>query len=117
MSTDEVLRKHKTNKLSRFKGMSFQLADYSAPSMEWDHDHCESCTAKFAEFDEPEILHRGYFTIYKNGAENSEIPDFIKQMQAQGRKVMAKPDATMWICKECFEDFRSILDWKLESSM
>jgi hypothetical protein len=95
--------------------MSFQLADYSAPSADWDHDHCESCMAKFAEFDGPEILHSGYFTNYRSGTEHSEIPEFIKQMQEQGRKVMAKPDAKRWICKECFEKFRPILNWKPES--
>jgi hypothetical protein len=80
MSPDEEWKKHKVSQLSRFEGMLFQLADYSAPSTVWDHDHCEGCTAKFADFDGPEILHSGYFTIYKIGADNSEIPDFIKQM-------------------------------------
>jgi hypothetical protein len=117
MSTDEELKKHKIRLLSCFEGASFQLADYSAPSADWDHDHCEGCTAKFAEFDGPEILHSGYFTICESGIEDSETPEFIEEMQEQGCEVMAKPDAKSWVCKECFEEFRTLLNWELDSTI
>jgi hypothetical protein len=115
MSTSGEWKEYKLHNLSRFKGKSFQLADYSAPSTDWDHDHCEGCAAKFAEFDGPEILHSGYFTIYEIGSPNREMPEFITQLHEQGRKVLAKPDVNRWVCKECFEEFRETLDWKLKS--
>ena len=115
MSTDEEWKKHKLSQLSRFKGKLFQASDYSAPSTDWDHVHCEGCTATFAEFDGPEILHSGYFTICESGIDDSKTPEFIVEMQEQGCEVMAKPDVKSRICKECFQEYRAILNLRLET--
>jgi hypothetical protein len=108
--------KNRLHCLEPFRAHSFHLADYTAPSPDWDHDHCEGCTAEFAEFDAPDILHTGYFTIAQPSGKPSEEPEFIKQSRESGYKVIAKPDAKRWVCKECFEEFRETLAWKLKSA-
>ena len=85
------------------------MAEYKAPSAEWDHDHCEGCWAKFAEFDAPDILHSGYFTVVEDD-EPAEEPVLIEQALEMERNVMKKPDTRKWICQKCFEEFRWALD-------
>ena len=59
----------------------------------WDHDHCEACSAKFAQFEGPQIEHEGYTTCsdYKHGA------------------------GYAWVCKVCFEDLKDEMHWTLIS--
>jgi hypothetical protein len=49
----------------------------------WDHDHCEFCGGKFAT--QGGEFTEGYATV----------------------------DLYRWICKKCYEDFKSIFDWKI----
>jgi hypothetical protein len=115
MSSNEEWKHYKLASLERLRASSFQLADYTAPNAEWDHDHCVCCWAKFAQFDAPEVLHSGYFTIVRFGNEPTEVPPFILQARELGRHVMKKPDTKEWVCHECFDEFRNTLDWKVES--
>jgi len=115
MSTPEEWKEHKLKSLGRLKAMTFEFADYTPPSAEWDHDHCEGCWATFALFDAPEILHNGCVTIVQIGGESTKEPEFIRQARESGRNVLAKPDTKQWVCSECFEAFRTTLAWKLKS--
>jgi len=56
----------------------------SAPNPNWDHDHCEFCWAKFM-VEDAHGLHHGYATH----------------------------DDYRWICEKCFEDFKSMFEWKV----
>ena len=53
--------------------------------LDWDHDHCEFCWAKFMVEDYPDVLHEGYCTL----------------------------DEYRWICPTCFADFRERFGWEL----
>jgi len=53
----------------------------------WDHDHCEFCFAEISEYDG--VLHEGYCTL----------------------------DEYHWICEECFEDFKDMFHWSVESDV
>ncbi len=53
------------------------------PSEKWDHDHCDFCWAKFSEYDGD--IHEGYCT----------------------------KDESIWICEECYEDFKDMFEWKI----
>lgn len=63
---------------------TFVKAEYRKPFEKWDHDHCDFCWAKFSEFDGD--LHKGYCT--KNEC--------------------------IWICEDCYEDFKDMFQWKIE---
>jgi hypothetical protein len=71
------------------KGVTFRRKKYRAPSKEWDHDHCDACWAKFAEFDGPGILHVGLATTaeWKLGEDHN------------------------WICPKCFIELRNVMNW------
>ena len=49
-----------------------------------DHDHCEFCWEKFANYDG--CLHVGYST----------------------------PDRGYWICEDCFRDFKDRFQWRIK---
>ena len=60
-------------------------------SESWDHDHCEACFTKFAEFDGPGIQKEGYATCeeYGHGADYG------------------------WVCVPCFNDLHDEMGWKV----
>ncbi len=59
---------------------------YKAPSERWDHDHCRFCTDKFMEREG--FLHEGYCT----------------------------EDENIWICEECYQDFKEMFGFTLVDS-
>jgi hypothetical protein len=67
-------------------GVALHWSRWTRPYERWDHDHCEFCWAKFMEEDYPEVLHYGYAT----------------------------EDKYRWICEQCFSDFKSKFDWRVE---
>ena len=73
------------------KGLRLHFRRYTRWSDDWDHDHCEACMAKFAEFDGENILHEGYASgdDYRHGA------------------------GYAWICGECFNDLKDDMNWSL----
>jgi hypothetical protein len=69
------------------KGLKLHFRRYTRWSESWDHDHCTACSAKFAEFDGPDIQHEGYATgdDYPRGA------------------------GYEWVCRTSFEDLKADL--------
>ncbi|MFO7261648.1 MAG: hypothetical protein DIU52_010870 [bacterium] len=59
------------------RGARHEWTEYRAPGPDWDHDHCESRWARFADYDAPDVLRAGYAT----------------------------PDRYRWICADCARDF------------
>ncbi len=54
----------------------------------WDHDHCEFCTAKFTIQGDLKGLREGFTT----------------------------EDGYRWICQVCFEDFKNEFQWNVVRS-
>jgi len=54
-------------------------------NLDWDHDHCQFCWAKFMVEDFPDAMHEGYCTL----------------------------DEYHWICSQCFEDFKDMFAWRV----
>ena len=71
------------------RGLTLRRKPYRKWSERWDHDHCASCWARFAEVDGPEIQHEGYATCedYKLGADYD------------------------WACVGCFSELRDEMGW------
>ena len=113
MSTQEDWRYSKISGVAR---ATFRFTKYRAPSQKWDHDHCEGCWAKFAEFDGPGVLHEGYVTA--SPFQEMPEPEFITNCKEQGMRCLRQPTVDgcelFWVCSQCFEDFREILGFQLE---
>ena len=101
--------------IKHLQGAVFRYAKYKAPAIDWDHDHCNGCWAKFAEFDETDILHEGYVTA-KLCKPTSE-PEFITQARQQGKHPISQPVldgfTLQWLCPRCFDDFCGALGFSL----
>ena len=69
-------------------GITLQWKKYTQYRPGWDHDHCAFCWSEFSEADEPSILKEGYAT----------------------------EDDYHWVCKQCYEDFKEMFQWKLRES-
>jgi hypothetical protein len=73
-----------TNQERYLKGVNLVWQSYSPASSDNDHDHCEFCQTKFMK-NYPDSLSEGYST----------------------------PDRGRWVCKQCFDDFVDLFQWKV----
>jgi hypothetical protein len=76
------------------RGLTFRFAVYEEHVF-GDHAHCLACSAKFAQWDWPDVQHEGCVTRY-------HVPDGSGRWQWN------------WVCAQCFQDLRAQLDWQLE---
>jgi hypothetical protein len=102
--------------LKYLQGAVFRYAKYKAPTIDWDHDHCNGCWAKFAEFDSTDTLHEGY--VSAKPYEPAPEPEFITLAKEQGKRPISQPVldgfTLQWLCPRCFDDFRGALGFRLE---
>jgi len=74
-----------TNQEKYLFGAIFQKREYKAISSDWDHDHCRFCWAEFNE--DPCVgFTEGYYTESRDS----------------------------WVCENCYNDFKSIFEFKLK---
>jgi len=102
--------------VKHLQGALFRHAKYEPPAIDWDHDHCTGCWAKFGEFDGTDILHAGYVSARPH--EPTPEPEFITQARKQGKRPISQPVLDgfilQWLCPRCFDDFRGALGFRLE---
>jgi hypothetical protein len=67
------------------KGELLYRRKYTRRSEQWDHDHCEACTAKFMESGTHRNAYRG----------------------------LATADNYRWVCVDCFRDLKDKMGWTL----
>jgi hypothetical protein len=58
-------------------------------SREWDHNHCEYCGAKFAEFEGEDILKEGFAST----------------------EAHPRGENYHWVCINCFADLKDLIGW------
>lgn len=68
---------------SYLTGRQLRFVPYVRRSQQWEHEHCEFCSAKFS--DNADDLHTGYVT----------------------------KDQHYWICPDCFRDFKDQFRWEV----
>jgi Zn-finger protein len=73
-----------TGQENYLKGLQLEFKTYFPADMNWDHDHCEFCGGKFS-LKEGDIR-KGYTT---------------------GK-------GYLWICENCYVDFRDEFEWEVE---
>ena len=74
---------------TRLKGCFFRLKGYYRWSEQWTHDHCSACWATFSDHEGHQ--HEGYAVTeeYVHGGDYA------------------------WVCKECFQDLREMMHWRV----
>ena len=116
MSSAQEWSEYRLTQLKPLEGLSFRLRRYEAPTADWDHDHCCGCYAKFAEFDGPDIQHKGYFTTVPT--QQSSEPEFVVNSGDRGLTCIREPTpgglAFRWVCVDCFDEFRQVLSFTVE---
>jgi len=127
---------YRLDMLKRLRGGTFRFAVYEKPSDEWDHDHCEGCWAKFAEFDGPDILHEGFVyselaqakttkplsEIFREVGLPPEVADAperhltviskVSEMRIVGQPLV-DGYRLHWLCPECFRQCQDALEFRL----
>ena len=72
------------------EGKIFRLKKF-VPHGNWDHEHCEFCWKKF------------YTKII---SDHCALQGYVTYCAEWEREV--------WVCEECFADFRELFGWKVE---
>ena len=67
-------------------GELLRYGDYRPSRVGSEHDHCEFCFRRFSSLERPNFAREGFYT-----------------------------EDSRWICEECYEDFKVLFDWRLES--
>jgi len=80
------------------KGREFVYKQYKSINDGNDHDHCSFCTDKFSLLID-EALREGYQTL-------------LEPFVWEGKKY----ESDEWVCSECFNDFKELLDLKIKDS-
>ena len=70
-------------------GLSWHRERWARPSPTWDHDHCEGCSTRFADFDWPEVLREGF---------TNDAPPWRRA-------------GYHWVCDACFALLAPALGW------
>jgi hypothetical protein len=95
-------------------GATLQRRVFTAPSPEWDHEHCVLCQDKFAEPPNDGLRAGLVWNYYDRSHEPSpletrlvEHPDAPDGFQSG----VEAPTEEQWICEECFGDFKARFGW------
>jgi hypothetical protein len=94
-------------------GATLQRRAFTAPTPDWDHEHCVLCQDKFME-PPNDALHAGLVWNYDRSQDAAslearliESPDAPSGFQSG----VEAPTEEQWICDECFGDFKTRFGW------
>ena len=93
-----------TNQGDYLQGADLTWRRYGAWSDSWDHDHCEFCFAKFVDTEH-----------FASPAHSGDSHEFVTEGYTT---TDAHEDGAgyHWICKQCFDDFRGLFEWRVVAS-
>jgi hypothetical protein len=97
-------------------GAKLQRRVFTAPTRDWDHEHCVLCQAKFMELPHEDVLHEGLVSGYDR---SHDLPPMESRLgerpDAPGgfRTSVETPTHEQWICEQCFEDFKERFRWSV----
>lgn len=74
-----------TDQEKYLRGAILHWKQYKPYRSGWEHDHCEFCWTEFSMDERLDVLQEGYATM----------------------------DNYRWICKQCFDDFKDMFNWKI----
>ena len=86
VNKDDWRRRGQENYLMNIKLYHLSFTPFSN---EWDHEHCDFCWEKFSLLESD--AHQGYCTTKTNERKS------------------------IWICEQCFEDFKDEFHWEVVS--
>ncbi|HYZ93811.1 MAG TPA: hypothetical protein VFA34_15675 [Actinomycetota bacterium] len=93
-----------------------QRRAFTAPTPDWDHEHCALCQETFMEPPHEGVLHEGLVWGYDRSRELVPLDDRTADYPPGGSGRIAKaPTVEQWICETCFEDFKPRFGWSAES--
>ena len=90
------------------EGKTFRLKKF-VPHGNWDHEHCEFCLKKFVphgnwDHEHCEFCWKKFYT--KIISDHCALQGYVTYCAEWEREV--------WVCEECFADFRELFGWKVE---
>jgi hypothetical protein len=71
----------------------------------WDHDHCRFCNARFSAYEG--TLHEGWASPATRSDESGN-PPYVPPGYMLEAPI---DDGDLWVCGDCFERYRTPLNW------
>jgi len=119
---DNTERKRLTETLRQYRGFVFRWQAYKILSPDWNHDHCNGCSARFAE--RPEgwghaVQTEGWVTLWPTRRTSKEEQEIVAKWRAEGKVLVPSPKLggfqLDWLCPKCFEACRQELAFVIDS--
>ena len=108
--------------LSKYAGFVFRWQRYKTFSPDWDHDHCQGCCARFAEWPDQwtdTVYTEGWVTLWPVTRTAKEKEDLIAEFRASGYVLVPSPELggfqLDWLCPNCFEACHQELGFVIDS--
>jgi hypothetical protein len=89
-------------------GAQLERRRFTAPTPDWDHEHCCLCGAKFMEPPSDE-LHEGL--VYGYDRSQQFAPLEARRAVGDFGTIVGAPAEEKWICETCFGDFEGRFHW------
>jgi hypothetical protein len=108
-----------TNSLRHYRGFVFRWQRYKARSPDWSHDHCDGCSARFAERPDQwagAVYTEGWVTLWPVTRHGEE--ELVAKWRAAGQVLVPSPKVggfqLNWLCPKCFEACRQELGFVID---
>jgi hypothetical protein len=99
-------------------GGKLEHRTFTAPTPDWDHEHCVLCQEKFMEPPHEGVLHEGLVYGYERSCEMAPLEDRsadYPDVPGGSGTIVRGPAQERWICETCFEDFKPRFGWSAMS--
>ena len=90
-------------------GAKLERWPFTAPTPDWDHEHCVLCWAKFMEPPHTDVEHGGLVWGYDRSPEPTPLEE--RSVRHGEGMIVGAPGDEKWICEECFGDFEQRFGW------
>jgi len=104
--------------LTCYGGFIFRWQRYTTVSSDWNHDHCQGCSARFAERpDEWEgaVHTEGWVTLWPVVNTGQTEEELVSKFRAAGKTLVPSPKfrgfQLDWLCPKCFDTCRQELEF------
>jgi hypothetical protein len=94
-------------------GARLERRTFSAPTPDWDHEHCVLCQEKFME-PPHDALRQGLVWKYDRSVPVAPLEQRIAELPEAPKGFITSveaPTEEQWICETCFADFAGRFGW------
>jgi hypothetical protein len=96
-------------------GAKLERRRFTAPTADWDHEHCVLCQSKFSDRPDDDAIREGYVRGYDRTRPLRPLEERTTSAPPDAPAgfdvAVEAPTTECWICPTCFVHFRERFNW------